>query len=109
MFSTANFLSLHFYRHHRFWFFLTHASNKTAFPDFPKIFPKEDFPTSTTESTSRKHKSFHVEKSFPLRDLSLLHLILPKNIRSLLSLLHDVCLGFAPLFLYRHWLPKQFI
>jgi hypothetical protein len=57
--SIADLLSLRFHILHKFWFFLTHASNRPMFPYFPKIGLKEDLPTLSTESTSRQHKSSH--------------------------------------------------
>jgi hypothetical protein len=41
--------------------FTSHMPPTDLFPDFPKINPKEARPTLSTESTSRQHKSSHVE------------------------------------------------
>jgi hypothetical protein len=83
----ADLLSLRFHRLHIFWFCFTHASNKIAFPEFSKRKPKEGFPTLSTESTSRKHKSSHVERLVSLRELAPFRLSLPQNHKILLFVL----------------------
>jgi hypothetical protein len=85
--STTDLLSLRFHRLHRFRFRLTHASNRPAFPDFPKISPKVGRSTLSTESTSRQHKSTHVELLGFLRELAPLRLSLPQNHIAFLALL----------------------
>jgi hypothetical protein len=62
---------LDFHILHRFQFFLTHASDRPAFPEFTKSNPREAHPTLSNKLSSRKHKLSQVEGLGSLREVVL--------------------------------------
>jgi hypothetical protein len=91
--STADFMSLHFHKLHRFWFCLKHASNRPAFQDFHK--------TNPIEARPREHKSSQVEKLGSLRELSLFICLRTAKLSCSPWLPSSAFFGCVPLFSYR--------